>query len=76
MTGGHPAPGVTEAEFAVLVRRAGLALDEPARRVLHEVYGHLERMVERNRTPIAGGDRPRGAEPATVFVPGQDWPVP
>lgn len=75
MSGSHPAAGVTEAEFAVLVRRAGLPLDEAERRVLHEVYGHLERMLDRNRTPLAGGDRVRGAEPATVFVPGQGWPA-
>ena len=74
MSGAHPPPGVTEAEFAVLVRRAGLPLDEGARRVLHGVYGHLEGMMERNRVPVAGGDRTR-SEPAHVFVPGQGWPA-
>ena len=60
----------------MLVRRAGLPLDEDARRVLHGVYGHLERMMERNRVPVGGGDRARSAEPAHVFVPGQEWPAP
>ena len=68
-----PTPGVSEAEFAILLRRAGLDLDAATTRSLHAVYGHLERMLERNRTVAAGGDRPRAAEPATVFVPGQGW---
>ena len=71
----HPTPGVSEAEFAFLLRRAGLHVDEGSRRALHAVYGHLERMLERNRTVAEGGDRARGAEPATVFVPGQGWPA-
>ena len=64
-----PMPSVTEEEFALLVRRTGLPLDAAQRRVLHEVFGHFEAMLERNRT--AG--RTRGAEPAHVFIPGQDW---
>lgn len=69
---GVPAPSVSEEEFAVLVRRSGLPLDEAQRRVLHEVYGQFEAMLERNR---AAG-RTRGAEPAHVFVPGQGWDAP
>ena len=67
-----PPPSVTEEEFALLVRRAGLPLDAAQRRTLHEVYGHFEAMVERNRT----ANRTRGAEPAHVFVPGQGWDTP
>ena len=59
-------PSVTEAEFEILVRRAGLTMDEAQRKVLHEVYGHLEAMLDRIRTP-----RDRGAEPAHIFVADQ-----
>ena len=76
MSSAHPAPSVTEAEFGFLLRRAGLQVPAETCRALHEVYGHLERMLDRNRTVAAGGDRPRGAEPATVFVPGQGWTHP
>ena len=70
----HPPPSVTEADFAVLARRAGLPLDAAQRQALFEVYGHLEAMLERVRTP-RGPSRERGrdAEPAHVFVPGQGW---
>lgn len=60
-----PAPSVSEDEFAVLVRRAGLPLDATQRQALYEVFGHFEAMLERNR----GAMRARGAEPAHVFVP-------
>ena len=65
-----PAPSVTEAEFAVLTRRAGLQLDETQRATLFGVYGQLEAMLVRLR---GAGERVRGAEPAHVFVPGQGW---
>lgn len=65
------APSVSEAEFATLVRRAGLPLSEPQRAVLYAVWGNFEAMLDRVRQPA---DRPRGAEPAHVFVPGQGWP--
>lgn len=70
------APSVSEAEFATLVRRAGLTLSEPQRGVLYAVWGNLEAMLERVRIPGRASDtqRPRGAEPAHVFVPGQGWP--
>lgn len=66
------AASVSEDEFALLVRRAGLPLDATQRRALHEVYGHFEQMLERNRTAT----RTRGAEPAHIFVPGQGWDLP
>ena len=65
-------PSVSEADFAHLVRRAGLDLDADQRRVLHEVYGHFEAMLGRVRGRH-GRDRARGAEPAHVFVPSQGW---
>ncbi len=65
---GRAEPSVTEAEFALLVRRAGLPMDEAQRRAIYDVYGHFEAMLERVRTP-----RGRAAEPAHVFVPGQGW---
>ena len=64
-------PSVSEAEFAVLARRAGLTLDEAQLGTLYGVYGHLEAMLARLR---GASDRVRGAEPAHVFVPGQGWP--
>ena len=64
----NPTPSIDETTFAVLVRRAGLQLDETQRRTLFEVYGYMEAMLDRLRTP-----RERGAEPAHVFVPGQGW---
>ena len=62
---------LTPEEFAVLVRRAGLPLDAAQRDTLHAVHGHLEAMVERNRTALDGTVRDRAAEPGHVFVPGQ-----
>ena len=64
-------PSVTAEEFALLVRHAGLPLDSQQRAGLFAVYGHFEAMLERNRH--AETPRPRGAEPAHVFVPGQGW---
>ncbi len=58
-----------DAEFEILVRRAGLTLNATERGRLLEVYGKLQSMAESLRTP-----RDRGAEPAHVFVPGQGWP--
>lgn len=65
-------PGASREEFAVLARHAGLTLSEAQQSTLYEVYGHLETMLARLR---GSGDRARGAEPAHVFVPGQEWPV-
>lgn len=63
-----PSASVDQEQFAILVRRAGLPLDAQQRRTLFEVYGYIEAMAARLRTP-----RARGAEPAHVFVPGQGW---
>ena len=61
-------PSVSEAEFELLARHAGLVLTDAQRGALYAVYGHFEAMKARIRT-----DRPRGAEPSHVFVPGQGW---
>jgi hypothetical protein len=63
---------VTKDEFVVLAKRAGLTLSEAQQGTLYEVYGHLETMLSRLRGSVA---RARGAEPAHIFVPGQEWPV-
>ncbi len=65
-------PSVSKDEFVVLAKRAGLSLSEAQQGTLYEVYGHLEVMLSRLR---GGVDRARGAEPAHIFVPGQEWPV-
>lgn len=64
-------PSVTKEEFALLVRHAGLPLDPPQQAVLYAIYGNFEAMLNRVRSPA---DRARGAEPAHVFMPGQEWP--
>jgi hypothetical protein len=64
-------PSVTEAEFASLARHAGLTLSDAQRETLYRVYGHFEHM----RT-LVRGERARAAEPAHVFVPGQEWERP
>ena len=63
---------VTEAELAAMVARAGLTLTAAQVTMLHGVYGHFEAMLARLRGPL-GTTRPRGAESAHVFVPGQEW---
>ncbi len=57
-------PSITEAEFATLVKRAGLTLTEQQRAALYEGYGFLEEMIARVRTPARG----REAEPAHIFT--------
>ena len=63
-----PAPKVTltRAEFEVLVRQTGLALNEAQKSEFFEVYGYIEAMAARVR---ADGNRRREAEPAIVFKP-------
>lgn len=56
-------PKITEAEFAVLVKRAGLTLTDAQRAELYKGYGYVEEMIARVRTP-----RGREAEPAHIFV--------
>ena len=68
----HIPPSIPATELAVLARRGGLVLTEAQLAGLHEVYGHFEAMLERLRAPF-GPERARGAEPAHVFVPGQEW---
>jgi hypothetical protein len=63
---------VTKEEFEILAKRAGLTLSEAQHGTLYEVYGHLEVMLGRLR---GSADRARGAEPAHIFVPGQEWPI-
>ena len=58
-----PKPSISEAEFATLVKRAGLSLTDQQRAALYEGYGFLEEMIARVRTP-----REVGAEPAHVFT--------
>ena len=58
-----PTPKITEAEFAVLVKRAGLVLTDAQRAELYTGYGYVEAMIARVRTP-----RGREAEPAHIFV--------
>jgi hypothetical protein len=56
-------PKITEAEFATLVKRAGLTLSDAQKAELYKAYGYVEAMIARVRTP-----RGREAEPAHIFV--------
>jgi hypothetical protein len=56
-------PSITEAEFAVLVKRAGLNVTDQQRAALYEGYGFVEQMIAQVRTP-----RGREAEPAHIFT--------
>jgi len=56
-------PTITEAEFAVLVKRAGLTLTPAQQAELYKGYGYVEEMIARVRTP-----RGREAEPAHIYV--------
>ncbi|SDB74601.1 hypothetical protein [Belnapia rosea] len=53
----------TRDEVAVLAKQAGLDLPEPYFEELVSAYRHVQRMTARIRR-----DRPRGDEPAHVFV--------
>lgn len=55
---------LTEAEFDVVLRRAGLTLDSAQRGVLLDVLPQFDAMLARVRTA-----RDRSAEPAHIFVP-------
>ena len=55
-------PKITEADFAALVKRAGLTLSDAQKAELFKAYAYVEVMVERVRTP-----RGRAAEPAHIF---------
>ena len=54
---------ITPEDFVVLVRRAGLTLDEAQIDDLLQAYSSVQAMVARVRTP-----RGREAEPAHVFA--------
>ena len=54
----------TDEEIALLARQAGLDLPPEYLQELVDAYGHVRRMVE--HIPAV---RPRGDEPAHVFVP-------
>ena len=58
-------PSLSQAEFAVLLRRAGLVLpDAEIEDLYRNGFEWLEAMVANVR---AGGSRPRAAEPAHIF---------
>ena len=56
----------TPADFAALIRRAGLTLTEAQTAEVYAGWPYIERMLDRLRGPSA---RPREAEPAHIFVP-------
>lgn len=56
-------PSLGDDDIVRLARQAGLDLPAEFMPELIEAYGHVRRMVERLGTP-----RPRGDEPAHVFV--------
>jgi hypothetical protein len=59
-----PVPArLSEAEFAVLVARAGLRLTPEKRAVLHEAHGGLQDLAQRVRAAQRGA-----SEPATIFT--------
>jgi hypothetical protein len=57
---------LSEAEFAALVRHAGLALAPETMRDLHRMFPKLQAMIARNRGAHA---RPRSADVALAFDP-------
>lgn len=58
-------PDTTLEDFAALVRRAGLTLSQAQIAELYGAWGHVEKMLARNRTPAL----PREAEPSHFFKP-------
>jgi hypothetical protein len=59
-------PITTPADFAALIRHAGITPSEAQTAELYEGWAYIERMLIRLRGP---GMRPREVEPAHVFVP-------
>jgi len=57
-------------EIVLLARQAGLELPPEYFQELIEAYGNVRRMIDRIPT-----GRPRGDEPAHVFVPAKFMPV-
>lgn len=60
----------TEAEFAALLRQAGLTLPVEQRHRLHAVFGAVQTMQARIRAPA--GIETACAEPATTFSAAPD----
>jgi hypothetical protein len=58
-------PRTTEAEFDALLRRAGLTLPPDEKAAIQAVFGAVEAMQDRIRTPVPAAE----AEPAVVFRP-------
>ncbi len=56
-------PEISRTDFAVLMNRAGLSLDEKQTEELRHAYKYVQAMAARVRTP-----RERAAEPAHIFV--------
>lgn len=56
---------LSQDEFAVLVKRAGIPLTPPQLVEMYEAWTHVEPMVER----VRGHHRDRAAEPAVIFRP-------
>jgi hypothetical protein len=56
---------ITQAEFAFLLRRAGIELPDAKLAELHGIYGYIEAMAARVR---AHGE----PDPAPVFAPVED----
>lgn len=57
---------LSQDEFAVLVKRAGLRLTPTQLTEMYEAWIQVEPMVHR----VRGHDRGRAAEPAVIFRPG------
>jgi len=56
-------PSVTEDEFAVMAKQAGLPLSVEQTATLYDAYWMLEAMIARVNTPM-----PREIEPAHMFT--------
>jgi hypothetical protein len=61
---------MTEDEIVLLARQAGLNLPAEYLPELLDAYANVRRMID--RIPVG---RPRGDEPAHIFVPGKFMPV-
>lgn len=57
-------PSISEADFTVLVTRAGLPLTSAQSHDIYEIYGLIEAIQARVHAPL-----PREAEPAAIFTP-------
>jgi hypothetical protein len=57
-------PSVSEAEFAVMVKQAGLSLSAEQTATLYDAYWMIEDMIARVTRPM-----PLESEPAHMFTP-------